>query len=140
MLKKSFISALILLLCFSSFGQDNVINQKKSPKIKFEVKTYNFGKIPEDKLATYKFRFFNNGNTPLIITNVTSSCKCTIAEWTKKPIMPGDTGIIPVSFNPKGYEGLTFRKTISVYTNVVENNNQNTVVALQIMGRVLKFE
>jgi len=90
--------------------------QSKPAEFKFEKETHNFGKIPSNKPATVEFKFTNIGDTPLIITNVETTCGCTVPEYTKTPIQKGDTGIIKVTYNPTG-TALPFSKSISVTSN-----------------------
>ncbi len=59
--------------------------QSKPAEFKFDKETYNFGKIPSNKPATVDFNFTNIGDTPLIITNVETTCGCTVPEYTKTP-------------------------------------------------------
>jgi hypothetical protein len=77
---------------------------------------YNFGTVTEGEKVTYNFRFKNTGKKPLIITNTTASCGCTVPEKPEKPILPGETAFIKVVFNSKGKAGMN-NKTISVTSN-----------------------
>lgn len=77
---------------------------------------YNFGSINEGEKVNYNFRFKNIGKKPLVIINAAASCGCTIPEKPEKPILPGDTGIIKVSFNSAGKKGFT-SKFITVEAN-----------------------
>lgn len=77
---------------------------------------YNFGSVTEGEKVTYNFRFKNNGKKPLIITNATASCGCTVPEKPEKPIPPGETAFIKVVFNSKGKAG-TNHKIITVSSN-----------------------
>ncbi|HLP04900.1 MAG TPA: DUF1573 domain-containing protein [Paludibacter sp.] len=100
--------------------------------ISFDVKSHDFGKINEDDgKATYVFDFKNEGNSPLVVTNVKASCGCTTPSWTKEPIEPGKKGSITVSYNPQGRPG-TFSKIITVTSNASEEQ-----VQLSIKGEVL---
>ncbi len=77
---------------------------------------YNFGTQTEGVKVTYNFRFKNSGKKPLIITNTTASCGCTVPEKPEKPVMPGETSFIKVIFNSKGKVGHN-EKTITVMSN-----------------------
>ena len=77
---------------------------------------YNFGTVTEGEKVTYNFRFKNTGNKPLIITNTTASCGCTVPEKPEKPILSGETAFIKVVFNSKGKAGMN-NKTITVTSN-----------------------
>ena len=77
---------------------------------------YNFGKVAEGEKVTYNFRFKNIGKKPLVITNTSASCGCTVPEKPERPILPGETGFIKVVFNSKGKTGHN-QKTITVTAN-----------------------
>jgi len=77
---------------------------------------FNFGKITEGEKVTFNFRFRNSGKKPLVITNTTASCGCTVPEKPEKPIMPGEEGFIKVVFNSKGKSGHQ-EKNITVMSN-----------------------
>lgn len=82
---------------------------------------YDFGVISRNKAVNIDFEFKNPGMIPLVITDVKTSCGCTVPEYPKEPIMPGKTGKITVTFDAKdsGY----FSKTITVTTNTAEPLN-----------------
>jgi len=77
---------------------------------------YNFGKIAEGENVTYNFRFKNSGTKPMVITNTSASCGCTVPEKPERPILPGETGFIKVVFNSKGKSGHQ-EKNITVMAN-----------------------
>ena len=79
---------------------------------------YNFGTVTEGEKVTYNFRFKNTGKKPLIITNTTASCGCTVPEKPEKPILPEETAFIKVVFNSKGKAGMN-HKTITVTSNAL---------------------
>ena len=74
------------------------------------------GKIVEGQNLQVSFKFKNTGDKPLIIQSVSPSCGCTVADYPKKPIAPGEEAEITGSFDSKGREGLQ-HKTISVFAN-----------------------
>jgi hypothetical protein len=77
---------------------------------------YNFGTITEGEKVTYNFRFKNSGKKPLVISNVSASCGCTVPEKPEQPILPGETGFIKVVFNSQGKQGHN-EKNITVMAN-----------------------
>lgn len=100
--------------------------------IQFEKMDYNFGKIKEEAgPANYNFKFTNTGKIPLIIQGVQASCGCTTPEWSKEPILPGETGFIKVAYNPERRPGI-FTKSITVNANV-----QKSPIVLTISGDVI---
>lgn len=101
--------------------------------ITFEKKTHDFGTIKEeDGRVNYDFVFKNEGNVPLVISNVKASCGCTSKEWTKSPIEPGKEGTITVSYNPTGRPG-GFNKYVTVQSNATVQSEK-----LYIKGEVVQ--
>lgn len=76
---------------------------------------HDFGEIIENAgKVTHVFQIKNSGKSSIAIQDVATSCGCTATQWSKKPILPGKTGEISVTFDPKGRPG-KFIKSISVY-------------------------
>ncbi|MDR2410804.1 MAG: DUF1573 domain-containing protein [Bacteroidales bacterium] len=127
-IKENFRQLFLIMLIFFSINCAQA--QEKNAVIHFENKKYDFGQInlQKDSLLTTVFFFENKGNITLIIQKVTTSCGCTLPEWTKKPVEPGEKGLIKLVFNPKGFSG-RFSKSIYVKSNAKED-----VVILKIEG------
>ena len=106
-----------LFICgFSMAQSDKKAQAGASPEFNFEVEEYNFGTVKEGAVVEYEFRFTNKGNEPLIISNVQSTCGCTVPEWPQEPIEKGKTGSIKVVFNSAGKVGLQNRP-ITIFSN-----------------------
>jgi len=93
------------------------------------VTSHDFGSIIYGANGKVEFTFTNNGTKPLVITEVKSSCGCTIPSWTKEPVEPGKTGVVKVEYNTT-LPGV-FNKTV-----VVHSNANNSPVRLEIRGKV----
>lgn len=93
-----------------------VISAKDAPVIKFEEEIYDFGVITDGESVKYEFKFKNVGKTPLIISNATATCGCTVPEYPTKPIKPGEEGRIKVIFNSQGKVGIQ-DKVVSIISN-----------------------
>ncbi|KQS33570.1 DUF1573 domain-containing protein [Dyadobacter sp. Leaf189] len=78
--------------------------------------SYDFGTIQEGAIVEHEFKFKNEGEYPLILNNISSSCGCTTPEWPKEPIGPNQTSSIKVRFDSKNKSGPQV-KTITVYAN-----------------------
>ena len=70
-------------------------------RISSNKETHNFGQIEWKKPVTVEYTITNTGNEPLVLTNVTTSCACAVADWTKEPIAPGAKGTVKASFDAK---------------------------------------
>ncbi len=120
-----FLMIAITFICCDIRKKDKVVDgsatmaemaAQDSTTVQIIDSVYNFGTVTEGEKVTYNFRFKNNGKKPLIITNATASCGCTVPEKPEKPIPPGETAFIKVVFNSKGKAG-TNQKTITVSSN-----------------------
>lgn len=87
-------------------------------KISFDKLTNNFGTFSEAQpVQKCTFTFTNTGDKPLIINQAVASCGCTVPQYTKTPIKPGEKGTITVTYNGKGKFPGHFKKTITIRTN-----------------------
>ncbi len=97
------------------------------PVISFEKDFHDFGKLISGEQVSYAFKFKNTGKSLLVISNVSTSCGCTVSSFPKKPIKPGESATIDVSFDSEGKHGLQ-TKTVTVFTNT---QPPNTVLRIQ---------
>jgi hypothetical protein len=68
-------------------------------KMLFSKADFDFGEVIEGKVVEHIFTFKNTGKQALLISNARSTCGCTVPEWPRDPIMPGEEGVIQVRFN-----------------------------------------
>lgn len=101
---------------------------KQTQPITFKTLEINRPNIAYGADETFSFEFKNTGKTPIIISNVQTSCGCTTAEKPTEPIQPGKSSKISVKYDTKRVGDFT--KTITVTTNVGEP------VVLTIKGKV----
>jgi len=82
----------------------------------FAQELHDFGDIKQETTNKYVFEFTNTGVEPLVIENATGSCGCTVPNYPKEPIMPGQKGQIEVEYKPGQQEGPQ-QKTVTVTAN-----------------------
>ena len=117
----------LLLMC----GLTVALAQKPA-EIKFDKLTHDFGTFSESSpVVTYTFTYTNVGESPLIINQAVASCGCTVPEYTKTPIKPGEKGQIKVTYNGTGKVPGVFKKSITLRTNA-----KTELVRLYIMGEM----
>jgi hypothetical protein len=92
------------------------VESSKDVAITFKTNNYDFGKIKQGDKVTHEFEFTNTGTAPLIISNASASCGCTIPEYPKEPVAPGKSGIIKVVFNSAGKTGMQ-HKVVTLTSN-----------------------
>ena len=86
------------------------------PRFEFDKMEHDFGTIDEGDVVETVFSFTNVGKSELIITSAKGSCGCTVPDWPKEPIMPGEAGEIKVKFNSYRKPNLQ-QKQITLLTN-----------------------
>ncbi|MFO7826986.1 MAG: DUF1573 domain-containing protein [Bacteroidales bacterium] len=115
---------------FSHLTEDQL---KNAPKIEFEERNYNFGKIPAgQKHVEKEFVFKNTGKSDLIIRKIRTTCGCTTAKPEKTVLKPGESSSFKAVFTPGSRKGVQ-RKSIYVITNDPNNSN----VRLMISGEIV---
>lgn len=108
------------------------VAEEPQAEIKFDKIVHDFGKFSEENsIVSCTFSFTNTGNAPLIINQCVASCGCTIPTYSDKPIEPGKTGSIKVTYNGKGRVAGQFKKIITVMTNA-----KNKMTRLCIQGEM----
>jgi hypothetical protein len=100
------------------------------PSFKFEEESHDFGKIVQGETVSYPFKFKNVGKSDLVISDVSSSCGCTVPSYPKTPIHPGQEATIKVTFNSAGKHGFQNKNIV-----IVANTQPNTLI-LRIKAEV----
>ncbi len=95
----------------------------EKPTMEFEKTMHDFGKINEGAKVAHAFKFTNRGGSPLIISNVVPSCGCTVPEYPKEPVMPGESGFINLVFDSKARSG-NFIKNVTIFANTIPNTKE----------------
>ncbi|MBL0308670.1 MAG: DUF1573 domain-containing protein [Bacteroidetes bacterium] len=104
---------------------------KVTTSIKFDRLTHDFGRIADGSKVKTKFKFTNTGKVALIISGAQGSCGCTVPQWPRDPIKPGETGEIDVEFDSSGKSGET-SKTVTVGANTDPASTVLTIKATVI--------
>ena len=91
----------------------------------FASETIDYGNVAANSDGKREFVFTNNGNKPLIITNATGSCGCTVPSYSKEPIAPGAKGVIGVKYDTSR-AGQPFTKTVTIKGNVLAAEGQKS--------------
>jgi hypothetical protein len=100
-----------------------------APDIKFDKLVHDYGTVEQHGDGRCEFTFTNEGKEPLILSNVRSSCGCTVPEWPRQPILPGQSEVIKVKYDTKRVG--VINKSVYVYSNAKESP-----VTLKIKGKV----
>ncbi len=96
--------------------------------VEFDTAIHDFGDVlTSDGPLSCQFNMKNVSGKPIVIYNVTTSCGCTDAEWSKEPIQPNETTSISVTYTNE--DDFPFDKTITLYVSDV-----NKPILLKISG------
>ena len=129
-LKSTALTCICFLTFLSNYAQEAVLKDNNLGVLTFETEEIDYGTIKQHANGDRTFMFTNTGRAPIVISNVKTSCGCTVPSYAKTPIMPGETSEIKVHYatNRVG----AFKKTITVISNAVEGAK-----TLRIKGEVL---
>lgn len=105
----------LVLFLFVGLLGFSLTAQEAKAKIEFKSETVDYGEIAKGADGVRVFEFTNTGTAPLIVSDVRSSCGCTIPKKPDAPIMPGKTGEIQVKYDTNRVGPI--RKAITVISN-----------------------
>lgn len=118
---------LLLIAVLISAG----FSMQAQAKIEFKTEVIDYGEVKRGSDGIRVFEFTNTGQSPLVITEVNSTCGCTIPEKPEQPIAPGESGQIKVKYDTQIIGPI--RKTITVYSNA-----EVPAKSVKIKGRVVE--
>ncbi|MCS6967133.1 MAG: DUF1573 domain-containing protein [Cytophagales bacterium] len=121
----------LLLTLFVSIALQAQQPEDKYPFLSFVKREQNFGDIKRGTIVSHQFEFTNTGNAPLVLADVRVTCGCTVTQWTRQPIMPGEKGVIVVQFNSADHIGPQ-NKVVTVLSNA-----KNDIEHLLIRANVI---
>ena len=113
--------------------QPEQIQTTYQDSIIFDKLEHDYGTIEKGGDGNTVFTFTNKGQKPLVLRNVRASCGCTVPQWPREPIAPGEKGEIKVKYNTN--LGGTFSKTITVNSSAA-----NSMVRLRIKGQIVESQ
>lgn len=129
----AFISALFLFVACTEEKEEVTTDIIENlTEIKFENELYDFGEITQGEKVKFTYTFTNVGESDLVISSAKGSCGCTVPDWPRKPIAPGESAEIRVVFNSEGKNGKQHKKV-----SVVANTQPSTTV-VALTGNIIK--
>lgn len=111
-------------------ANDGLKDTVQVAKMSFEEPNFFFGSVKEGEIVKKEFSFTNTGKVPLLIKDARSTCGCTVADWPKQPVLPGEQAIIKAEFDTKNKTGKQV-KTISITANTYPS-----VTKIELLGEV----
>lgn len=133
MIKRLLVSVLGIYFPILLFAQprSEIRIDANTPKIVFNKTVHDFGELIQYSAASCQFKFYNKGKAPLILNEISVTCGCTVPSWSRKPVMPGDSGVIVVNYLTD--ETGVIDKMVTVFSNATK-----MPVTLELNGKVIK--
>ncbi len=97
--------------------------------IKFEKDVIDFKRVEAGERVSGSFKFTNTGNSNLVIYEVNTSCGCTVADYPRGEIAPGESGMISVTYDSDGANGMRITKQVTVNANTKPAKTQLRIEA-----------
>lgn len=98
-----------LLFCCLIFISQAMSSQAQ---LKVTEPKKNFGWVMRGELVTLDYLIENTGNAPLVITDAEVACSCTTVEFSREPLLPGQSRTIRVLFNTASVYGRQDREVL----------------------------
>lgn len=121
----------VILLLFTFTSITGFSQNTTKPEFKFTTELINYGKVIQNSNGLRIFEFTNVGKSPLIISDIKTSCDCAVPKKPTEPIMPGEKGEITVSYDTSKVGG--FSKQITIFSNA-----KTKIKSIRIKGFVVK--
>jgi hypothetical protein len=131
----AFLSGLMLLFSITLIAAND--DEKTGPMLKFTNNNHDYGTVYVDSMpdTNLDIAFSNQGDEPLILSNVRGCCGTRITQWPREPILPGEDGTISIKLS------LAARpQRISKTVTVTYNNEAEPVVRYRVVGQVVERE
>ncbi len=133
-MKKFLLSlAVVAFTVMGGYAQDATAGTG-GPEMTVDKEVHDYGTIKQGANGSCEFALTNNGSEPLIISRAKGSCGCTVPEWPKEPIMPGESSVMTVRYDTKRVGAIN--KSVTITSNAVTN----PTMVVRIKGKVLASE
>jgi hypothetical protein len=107
----------------------------KEARAKFKEAVWDFGKVKQGEVLAHEFVFTNEGDAPLVIERVSTSCGCTAALASEDRIAPGKEGRVKASFDTRGFAGSVAEIDVPPQPRI-ELDRYNADLGLSLEGEV----
>ncbi|HRP52056.1 MAG TPA: DUF1573 domain-containing protein [Fluviicola sp.] len=127
-MKMRVLFSLFVLFAASSCRENSpseVVGYKTTMKV---PAVYNAGKIVRGEVIHAKFEVENTGEHPLVLSDVSGSCSCTVADWSKDPIAPGEKGYVKADVKTESFNEGPITRSVTIVSN---SNPVSTKVSIE---------
>lgn len=121
---------LYLAMLFAAVLSPLYAEEPKGADIEFAEKVVDLGSLAQDEgKQLLRVSFRNTGDVPLVVTEVRTSCSCTTIKYDRKPVMPGQSGVLNITVDPKKAPKGNFYRVLQVYSTAVSGVQNITLKA-----------
>lgn len=107
-------------------------DEPKGADIEFVEKIVDLGTLAQDDDKQHvRLSFRNSGDVPLVITEVRTSCSCTTIKYDRKPVQPGESGVLNITVDPKKAPKGNFYRVLQVHSTA-QSGVQNITLKAEI--------
>ncbi len=126
-----FAASILLISCSGKTdeGKIDVSVIDNLTTIKFERDVIDFKNVEEGERVSGSFKFTNTGKYNLVIYEVNTSCGCTVADYPRGEIAPGESGMISVTYDSDGATGMRITKQVTVNANTKPAKTNLRIIA-----------
>jgi len=121
--------ATITFLLFSCGGNQQTeaqIGQYTTIEVE---KVYNAGSVVKGEIVNAKIEIKNTGDYPLVIADIKPACNCTVSEYDREPIAPGETTIVKATLDTDATGKGLVNKPITISANTRPSTTTVTIQA-----------
>ena len=139
---KRFVVLLLLLFVMpAAWAQTDSKAESGGAAIRLHEVHHNFGDVARrGGDLVYELHYTNEGDQPLVLTRVVTSCSCLKAHFQHRPIKAGDEGVIRIVYEPQKSEPGAFSKVIQIYSNSASGRVIFTVQGNALDGERVKVK
>ena len=130
---------LLTLLLLAACGGGAAAESEGAPRIALETATLELGEMPNGQIVTREVAVRNDGDAPLVVASVTTSCGCTTAVLEPMTIAPGASGVLRVAFD-SGAHGPDLRGPLLREVTVSSNDPIAPEAKLTVAATILAPE
>lgn len=111
-------------------GVELYAQEPRGADIEFTTNVVELGELSRSDDKSYvRLSFLNTGDVPLVVTEVRTSCSCTTIKHDRKPIAPGEQGVLNITVDPSKAPVGNFYRVLQVYSTAISGVKNITLKA-----------
>ena len=120
----------VICLVAMLLGVELYAQEPRGADIEFTTNVVELGELSRSDDKSYvRLSFLNTGDVPLVVTEVRTSCSCTTIKHDRKPIAPGEQGVVNITVDPSKAPVGNFYRVLQVYSTAISGVKNITLKA-----------